>query len=230
MSYQKPMNMLAKTVARDRMLKSQILTGHVLDPRILAALAEVDREDFVPSGFRGAAYVDEEIPLGNGRVLMEPLDFARLLQHAALKEDETVLDVGCASGYSAMILSRLVRKVVAIEEDVKLAESSVRLLASCPNVTFRQAPLVGGTSKTAPYDAILIEGAIEYLPQALADQLKEGGRILTGEHDAAAKVGAAGLSTLIEYRKVRGILYKTLLRDANMALLPPFRKPAVFAL
>ncbi len=224
------MNIQLKTAARENMLKSQILTGHVLSPRVLEALMTVAREDFVPDPLKGAAYVDEEIPLGNDRFMMEPLDFARLLKHAAIGEDETVLDIGCATGYSAAVLSKLARKVVAVEEDGMLAETAAGLLAAYPNVVFRKNPLTNGSGEAAPYDAIIVEGAIECLPQALADQLREGGRLIAAEHDAAAKVGVAGLSKLTEYRKVRGALYKTVLRDANMALLPAFRKPSVFTL
>jgi len=212
------------------MIKSQILTGHVLEPRILDALMSVPREEFVPDPFKGAAYVDEEIPLGRGRHLAEPLDFARLLKHAAIHEDETVLDIGAATGYSAAVLSRLARRVVAVEEDPALAAIASTALGAYPNVAFHQALLVEGAGDAAPYDAVLIEGAIEHLPQAIAAQLREGGRPLTAAHDAEAKVGAVGLSKLVEYRKIRGILYKTTLRDANMALLPSFRKPVAFAL
>lgn len=211
------------------MVKSQILTGNVLDPRILDALRSVEREAFVPASYQAAAYVDEEIPLAKGRFLAEPLDFARLLKHAAIAADETILDIGTGTGYSAAVLSKLARKVVAIEDEPALAESAAKLLASYPNVSFRATSLLHGTAEFAPYDAILIEGAVEYLPQPVADQLREGGRLLTAEHDAEARVGAVGLSKLVEYRKIRGILYKTTLRDANMALLPAFRKPAVFA-
>lgn len=224
------MNTQSKTLARENMLKSQILTGHVLEPRILAALGSVAREEFVPPAFQGAAYVDQEIPMGNGRFIMEPLDFARLLKYAVIGEDETVLDVGCASGYSAAVLSQLARKVVAIEENPSLVSTATRLLAFCPNVTFKEAPLTEGVNAQGPYDAILIEGAIEYLPVALADQLREGGRLLAAEHDASAIVGIAGLSKFVEYRKVRGKLYKTVLRDANIPLLASFRKPAQFTL
>lgn len=224
------MNASLKTAARENMLKSQILTGHVLDPRILDALMNVAREDFVPDPFKGSAYVDQEIPLGNGRFMMEPLDFARLLKYAAIGEGETVLAVACATGYSAAVLSHLARRVVAVEEEPALAETASALLKSCPNVTFRKMPLVSGSTEAAPYDVILIEGAVEHVPQALCDQLREGGRLITAEHDAEAMVGSAGLSKLSEYRKVRGALYKTVLRDANMALLVAFRRKRPFAL
>ena len=111
--------------------------------------------------------MDEEIPLGGGRLLAEPLDFARLLNHAAIGEDETVLDIGVATGYSAAVLSHLARRVVAVEEEPALAGAAATLLAACPNVAFRQGLLTEGARDGAPYDAILIEGAIEHLPGAL---------------------------------------------------------------
>jgi protein-L-isoaspartate(D-aspartate) O-methyltransferase len=128
------------------------------------------------------------------------------------------------------VLGKLARRVVAVEEDAGLAESAKKLLSSLPNVDFRQSPLVAGSPKDAPFDAILIEGAVEYLPQALADQLKEGGRVLAAEQDEAAKVGAVGLSKLVCYRKVRSQMFKTVLRDANMALLAAFHRPRAFKL
>ena len=218
------------SAARENMLKSQILTGHVLEPRILNALMNVAREDFVPEAFRGAAYVDQEIPLGGGRFLMEPLDFARMLKIAAIREDESVLVVGANLGYCAAVLSYLARKVVAVEEDDTLVREAGRRLAAYPNVTLHHGPLVDGARDFAPYDAIVVEGAIEFLSPPLSDALREGGRLLAAEHDADALLGTAGLSKLVEYRKVKGGLYRTVLRDANMALLPQFRKPPEFVL
>ena len=216
--------------AREHMIKSQILTGHVQNPFVLSALASVSRESFVPDAFQGLAYVDEEIPLGGGRFLMEPLVFARILAYADIQWYETVLDIGVATGYSSAILSTLAQNVVAIEEDAALAAKAQSMLAVFPNVEFKQGPLAEGMGKHAPYDVILIEGATQIVPQAVADQLAEGGRLVTVEHAANAKVAAAGLGTLVEYRKVRGVLYKTMLRDASVALLTAFARPEAFTL
>jgi len=219
----------ARNSPREHMLQSQILTGHVLDPRILGALMHVAREQFVPESLAGAAYVDAEVPLADGRFLMEPLVFARILEYAAIEAHETVLDVGCGMGYSAAVLSDLARKVVAVEEG-SLSAQAKTLLASYPNIEFLQGPLAEGMSQSAPYDVIVIEGAIEILPPPLADQLCEGGRLLAVEHNAGAKVAAVGLGRLVEYKKLRGGLYKRVLCDANAALLPQFRKPQVFSI
>jgi len=213
---------------RTNMLNSQILTGHVLEPRLLGALMNVAREAFVPESLQGTAYVDEEIPLGKNRFLMEPLVFARLLSHAQIQAHETVLDVSVGTGYSSAVLSTLAQKVIAVEEDATLAQKAKSLLAPYSNVAVVQASVAGGVSKESPYDVIIIEGAIEILPQTLTDQLREGGRLLTVEHDADSKIAAAGLGKLVEYKKVRGTLYKTILRDASVAVLPAFKKSPAF--
>jgi len=223
------MTLPSANTARENMLKSQILPGHVLEERLLGALGSVARESFVPEAIKGSAYVDEDIPLGGGRFLMEPLTFARLLTHAAIKPHEMVLDIGAASGYSAAVIAHLAQKVVAVEEDAGLVALAKATLAAYPNVEYVQAPLAQGLSGRGPYDVIIIEGAIEVLPQALADQLCEGGRILACEHDAAPKTSITGLGKLVEYKKVRGMLYKTVLRDASVALLAAFAKPKAFA-
>jgi len=216
-------------VARENMLKSQILTGHVLAAPVLAALMSVPRELFVPPALLNTAYVDEEIALRNGRFLMEPLAFARLLQHAAIQPHETVLDIGSATGYSSAVLARLAQKVVALEEDTTLAATAVSLLAAYSNIQCMQGTLAEGANKEGPYDVIIIAGAIEFLPPALGDQLREGGRLVTIEHDAEAKIAAAGLGKLVEYKKIRGSLFKTALRNENVTLLPQFKKASSFA-
>src|SRR5262249_34887424 len=155
--------------ARTHMINGQIRTGNVRDEAVLIALDTVERELFVPEDFRNAAYIDEEIALGQGRFLMEPLVFSRMLKYAAIARHETVLDVGCATGYSSAVLSTLAKKVVALEEDTMLAIKAKMLLSSYSNVKFLQAGLAKGVSSEAPYDVILIEGAIETLPQTLCD-------------------------------------------------------------
>lgn len=222
------MSVFSFAAARQNMLKSQILTGHVLSEPLLAALQEVGRETFVPQTYREVAYLDEEIPLGNQRFLMEPLAFARVLEKAALMQSDSVLVIGCATGYSAAILSRIVREVVAVESDAKMAETARSNLASCPNVTVFHAPLQEGCHSRAPYDAIVIEGAVEYVPATLGDQLKEGGRLFTFEREAVKHIGTSGLTQMVEYKKVHNALYRMAFGNASVAPLPEFKKPAGF--
>ncbi len=212
----------------ENMLTGQILTGNVLDSRVLEALTSVPRELFVPDSLKGVAYIDEEVPLGFGRFLMQPLVFARMLKYAEILANETVLDVACGTGYSSAVLSKLAQKVVAVEEVKELADKAKSLLSAYANIELVNAPLVQGSSSNAPYDVIFIEGAVEVVPQTLIDQLREGGRVLAVEHKTGAKLSGTGLGKLVEYRKVRGSLGKTVLHDANVALLAPFKKAAEF--
>lgn len=217
-------------IARENMLKSQVLTGHVLSPALLEAFASVAREGFLPPSLQSAAYRDNQILLGGGRFLMEPLVFARLLEHAAIKPHETVLDVGSATGYSSAIISRLAQNVVAVEEDSQLFLLARTALAAYSNIALVRDSLTQGVSHLSPYDAIVIEGAVQHIPQALCDQLREGGRLLTVEHAADAGIAVAGLGRLVEYKKRHGQLYKTTFGDANVPLLSSFATSAVFTL
>lgn len=165
---------------RHNMVENQIRTNQVTDPAVIAAIAAVPREVFVPKQLRGVAYVDESIDLGKGRFLMEPMVFARLLQTAAIKPTEVVLDIGCGSGYSAAVLSRLASTVVALESDAKLAEQAKARLTelSADNVALVSGPLAKGAAAHGPYDVIVLEGAVPEIPAALTAQLAEGGRLL----------------------------------------------------
>lgn len=216
------------SAALSHMLTGQLMTGDVNDAVVLDALSSVAREAFVPEIFQGAAYIDNEISLGSGRFLLQPLVFARILKYANITKKETVLDVATGTGYGAAVLSGLAQKVVALEEDAKLAAKAKICLTPYSNVELVQSELVKGVSPRAPYDCIVIEGAIKTLPQALSDQLREGGRLLTVENMEAAKTSETGLGKLVEYRKIRGSLYRTVLHDASASLLPGFKKPASF--
>lgn len=222
------MSTLLKASPRENMVKSQILTGHVLSEPAVAAFLEVAREEFVPAKYQKSAYLDEEIPLGNGRFLMEPLAFARMVENAGITRQENVLLVGCGTGYSAAILSRIARCVVAVEEDKNLLATAQPRLSPLANVALIEAPLLAGENSRAPYDVILIEGAAEFIPQALADQLREGGRLLTFEYQGEARPGTLGLAVLVEYKKIRGLLYRTAMCNASVAPLAAFKMPPAF--
>lgn len=222
------MTVSRSNAARINMINGQITTGDVNDDTVLEALSSVERELFVPDALRNVAYVDDDLSLGNGRFLIEPLVFARMLKHARIQKTETVLDVGCATGYSSAVLSKLAQGVIALEEDRGLADKAKTLLASYPNVFVAEGPLVKGSSRQSPYDVIFIEGAIEVLPDAIAEQLAEGGRLLVIERVEEAKTAYSGLGRLVEYKKIKNALYKTVILDANAVLIPAFKKPPAF--
>jgi protein-L-isoaspartate(D-aspartate) O-methyltransferase len=166
--------------ARGNMVNSQIRPNKVTDPRILSAMRRIPRERFLPAGLASLAYIDEDIRLGNGRFMMEPMVLARLLQAAAPRENERALVVGAGPGYGAAVLAACGCRVTALEEDPSLIALARAVLPSeAPGVTLVNGALKAGWSANAPYDIILIEGAVSEVPPELADQLhRETGRLL----------------------------------------------------
>jgi protein-L-isoaspartate(D-aspartate) O-methyltransferase len=167
-------------VARRKMVENQIRPNRVTDPLVLAAMAELPREAFLPPHLRGVAYVDEDIPLGAGRYLMEPLVTAQLLQAAEIDGDDVVLEIGCGTGYTTAIVARMASTVVAVESDPALLRHARDALAGLgvDTVTLVEGPLDRGFPEQAPYDVILFGGAVSRIPEAISAQLTDGGRML----------------------------------------------------
>jgi protein-L-isoaspartate(D-aspartate) O-methyltransferase len=186
----------------------------------------VPREIFVPKQRAGGAYVDGPVPVGNGRSLMEPRVFARLVQFADIQPTDVVLDVGCGSGYSAAILSRLASTVVALETDSELAGRASANLAALgvDNVAVVTGALPDGDAAHGPYDVIMIEGQVPSIPDKLLKQLAEGGRLLV-VMDQGAGPGRATL-----YSRFGGTVSHRIVFDATVGRLPGFAAPAVFSL
>jgi len=169
------------TEARNRMVDSQVRPNKVTDPRIIAAMREIPRELFVPPERRSMAYVDEDVPLGHGRVLIEPMVIARLVQLLSPAEGDRVLVVGAGSGYGAALLSACGTRVTALEDDrdlIEMARQTLNQVAS--QAALVVGPLEAGWAQGGPYDAILLEGAVEKIPAALSGQLRgDIGRLAT---------------------------------------------------
>ena len=167
--------------ARANMVENQIRANRVTDLRLIAALEELPREAFVPDPLRGIAYVDEDLPLGRGRYLMEPMVLARLVQAADIAPGDLVLDIGCATGYSSAVLAWLANTVVALESDPELAAAATRTLGELgiDTVAVVEGALEWGYPEQGPYDAILLNGAIPDVPDAIRRQLSDGGRLVT---------------------------------------------------
>jgi protein-L-isoaspartate(D-aspartate) O-methyltransferase len=167
--------------ARNRMVDSQIRPNRVVDPRILAAMREIPRERFLPPKLRPFAYIDEDVPLGGGRVLMEPMVIARLVQLAAPTEGERALVVAAGTGYGTALLTACGVRVIALEEDRALAAIAERTLSElAPSASVVLGPLAPGWPSGAPYDVILIEGAVHEIPPAIGHQLRaDRGRLVT---------------------------------------------------
>ncbi|HVM80672.1 MAG TPA: protein-L-isoaspartate O-methyltransferase [Stellaceae bacterium] len=204
--------------ARLNMVEGQLRTNEVTDPALLEAFLAVPRERFVPEALRGAAYVDDDLPLGGGRYLMEPLVLARLILLAEAGAGDRVLLVGADTGYAAAILARLAGSVVALESDPALAKTARGLLAElgARNVSVIEGPLERGHPGGAPYHAIVFGGAIAAVPRAIQDQLGEGGRI-AAVLKSGARVGQATKMTRIGHELSRRAMF-----DAATPMLPSF--------
>jgi len=161
------------------MVDTQVRPSDVTKFPIIDAMLNVPREDFVPDAKREAAYVGDSIPLGGDRVLLEPRTLAKMLDALNIQPDELVLDLGCGLGYSSAVMSRLAEAVVAVESDEAMATDAQANLSDhgYDNVAVVTGPLAEGAAKHGPYDVIILQGAVEQMPKALTDQLKDGGRI-----------------------------------------------------
>ena len=213
--------------ARERMITGQLETNKILDSTVIAAMRMVPREFFVPIDFATSAYVDEEIPLGAGRMMMEPLVLATLLQGLALKGNERLLIIGGAMGYSAAVASHLASEIVMVEEQpalVQHARATLPLLG-IRNVEVAECPLFD-PSVNGKVDTILIEGAVQEIPEHMLDLMPEGSRIAYVENQALRADGlrgaATGLGVLTVALKRDGALTPSRLSEAGVTLLPGF--------
>jgi protein-L-isoaspartate(D-aspartate) O-methyltransferase len=190
---------------------------------LLDALASVPRELFVPAPLRGVAYVDQDIPLGGGRFLMEPMILGRLLELAAVRPSDVALVVGAGVGYSAAVLSRIASRVVALEDDHELAQQAAPALRGlgAANVAVTEGHLADGAPRLAPFDVILFDGAVDRVPPAIIEQLAEGGRIV-------AVVKAAGIGRATLMTRQAGIMASRVAFDAGVSRLPGFEPAAAF--
>lgn len=208
--------------ARTMMVDSQVRPNKVNDRRIIDAMRAIPRERFVPANAVALAYADEDVPLGRGRVLLEPMVIARLVQAAAVVPGETVLVVASGTGYGAALMAACGGTVTAVEDDKALI-SIARTAVSGHSVTLVEGPLVEGWASGGPYDVVLLDGAADHIPDALAAQVKpSGGRFIgilstdgrTAQAVTGVRVGA-GLS-------LRALF------DCATPVLPGFRRAAGF--
>ncbi|MEZ5826418.1 MAG: protein-L-isoaspartate O-methyltransferase [Geminicoccaceae bacterium] len=173
-------------LARHNMIENQLRTNRIDEPRLVAALSAVPREIFLPKKLRGVAYVDEDIDLGGGRRLIEPLALAKLLKASAPAADEVALVVGCDTGYCAAVLARMVATVFHLADDGDAAGGeganggAVEQLMEeigCDNVVVQSGRAAEGLPSQAPFGLIVIAGGVQSVPETLASQLEEGGRL-----------------------------------------------------
>lgn len=216
--------------ARRNMIDSQLRPNGVNDRRVLGALLAVPRERFVPARRRPLAYIDEDLVVREAaagapaRYLMEPMAFARLVMLADVRAGDLVLDVGCATGYSAAVLAQLADSVVGLDDDAELAAAAEAALVELgvANAAVVAGSLAEGYASQAPYDAIVLEGAVETIPQALFAQLRDGGRLVGVVQD-----GPVGRATL--FQSVEGNISSRVAFNVSVRPLPGFQRPPAFA-
>jgi protein-L-isoaspartate(D-aspartate) O-methyltransferase len=215
--------MFDTATARRMMVDGQVRTADVTNLDLIAAMLAVPRELFVPQAVAGQAYLDSDITVGKGRALLKPMVLAKLIQAAQVSGADHVLDVGCATGYSSAVLSRVVGSVVALEEDATLARAAQAALAvaGAASVVVVTGPLTAGWPAAAPYDLILLNGSTEVAPEALGCQLKPNGRIV-------GVFGRGPNGKGIIYRMVEGHLVGRPIFDASAPLLPGFTATPAF--
>lgn len=205
--------------ARHAMVASQLRTSGVNDARVVAAMAQVEREHYLPESQRPFAYRDRPLPLGNGRTQNPPLATGLLLTQAQIAPSDKVLVIGAAGGYTAAVAAKLADRVVAVESDAALASAARVSLGGTAAVV--EGPLAAGAPDLAPYDILIVDGAVEALPDALAAQVKVGGRIVTGLVDRGVTRLAAGVRTEAGFGLADFV-------DSECAILPGFERPRGF--
>lgn len=196
---------------RRAMIDGQLRVSGVNDPAVLAAMAALPREDFVPAARRQVAYSDRAQPLGEDRVLAAPLTHGQMLNEARLTAADRVLLIAGGTGYLAALVAPMVATLDVVESSPALAEA-----APVKAGRWTIGPLAAGAADNAPYSLILIDGAIEELPETIVAQLDEDGRLVTGLIER-------GVARLAYGRKASGRVGFLTLGDADFATLDAFR-------
>ncbi len=210
---------------RVTMVDTQVRPSDVTKFPIIAAMLDIRREVFVPDAQREAAYVGENVDLGGGRVMLEARTLAKLLDAADLQPEERVLDIGCAYGYSSAVIAHLAGSVIAVESDAAMAAEARRRLAveGVDNAAVTEGALDRGAAHHGPFDAVIVQGGVEMIPQALLDQTREGGRIA-----AIFMAGALG-KAMIGY-KIDGQVTWRFAFNGTAPVLPGFTATRGFVL
>lgn len=218
------------TAARFNMVESQLRPNKVRDERLLEAMGSIPRELFAPAQLAAIAYIDEDLQVAPGRFLLEPMVLARLIQAAEITPQDRVLDVAPTRGYSTAVLAALAQNVAAVESDPELVKKAEAALSQLKigNVETHNGPAQEGWEELAPYNAILINGAIEFVPESLKAQLADGGRLVAVvQQFGPARLAHTGEARL--YEKIRGSLSYRPLFNANVKPLAGFEAKRAFA-
>lgn len=209
------------TARRRAMVESQLRTNDVNDAALIRAILAVPRERFVPDAQREGAYIDRPVPLANGRALNPPVATARLIDAVRVEAGQKVLVVGAASGYAAAVVAQMGARVVAVESDPALVTLARQAIGVGSDVAIAEGALTDGAPAEAPFDSIIVDGAVEQLPDALVDQLKVGGRAAFATIDRGVTRLCAGVRTA-------GGFGANPFLDCEAVALPGFAAPKAF--
>jgi len=210
--------------SRTMMVDTQVRPSDVTSFPIIDAMLSVPREQFVPEGLKPAAYAEEHLLVSGGRYMLDPRTFAKMLEGIDVGPNDLVLDVACGLGYSTAVLAHMAEAVVAIEDSEGLVADAETALASVgvDNAVVVQGGLDGGAAKHGPYDAIMVNGAVETSPASLVEQLKVGGRIVVIFKRSKLGVVRVGLKT------ASGVNWRDVF-NADAPILSGFSASHVFA-
>lgn len=210
--------------ARANMLKQQLRTWHVLEPSILALIANTPRERFVPKGYEKLAFADTEIPVGEGRSMMSPKEEARILQELAVKPSDKILLIGVDGSYLMTLLSKLAQQVYAVESDSQIrstVEANIKK-DEMDNVTLLDADIYEGWQEHAPFDVVILSGSVSAVPDHLFDSLAVGGRLF-------AVVGEKPVMSATFYQRAEsGALKEWRLYETVRPRVPHFKETGTF--
>ncbi len=215
--------MVDTALQRFNMVESQVRPSDVVDRRIPVAMRAVARELFVPEAQRAIAYMDDTIRLDGARALLAPRVLAKMIQHLELGDEDLVLDIGCATGYSTAVLAHIAQTVVGLEVDDRLAQQAAAAIeaAEIDNAVIVTGLLAAGYQAEGPYDAILVNGAVHDLAPQLLDQLKDGGRLVAVHIEE-------GYGRVKQWRRFDAHFDARTVFDAAADVLPGFERAPVF--
>ncbi len=210
--------------ARANMVDSQLRTNKVTDPKVIAGFETIPREAFLPEALRSIAYVDEDISIGDGRYVMEPMVLARLIQAAAPTDEDIVLEIGSARGYGTAILAQIAATVVGLDSDQELVGTANETLNAMgiDNAVAVSGNMAEGYAKQAPYDVILFSGSIAKAPDAVTAQLADGGRMV------AVVLDEDGVGRATLFQRTGGNVTGRPLFDASTPCLVGFERTSDF--
>lgn len=210
---------------RTLMVDTQVRPSDVTKFPIIEAMLNVAREEFVPGDRREAAYVGENLDFAPGRVMLEPRTLAKMLDALDISGSDLVLDIGCGLGYSSAVMARMAEAVVGVEDDAARVAEAQAILSEqgADNVVMHEAALTDGASELGPFDVILLQGAVEHVPEPLIAQLKDGGRMACLFAEGTLGVVRIGF-------KIDGTMHWRYAFNAGAPVLPGFERRVEFAL